>query len=110
MPLLEIAQNRPISRGIRLEESTAELIDQYAANLQVSAEEFVQNALTYVFLRHRDFWKFLRMIDLRPAAETCRKRRRPQRGSGNGVGPELLQRVAEVAKALEAVSAPRPND
>ena len=110
MPLLEIAQNRPISRRIPLEESTAELIDQYAANLQVSAEEFVQNALTYVFSRHRDFWKFLRMIDLRPAAETCHKRRRPQRGSGNGVGPELLQRVAEVAKALEAVSAPRPND
>jgi hypothetical protein len=110
MPLLEIAQNRPISRRIPLEESTAELIDQYAANLQVSAEEFVQNALTYVFSRHRDFWKFLRMIDSRPAAETCRKRRRSQRGSGNGVGPELLQRVAEVAKALEAVSAPRPND
>ena len=110
MPLPEIAQNRPISCVIRLNQSTAELIDQYAANLQVSAEEFVQNALTYVFLRHRDFWKFLRMIDLRPAAETCHKRRRPQRGSGNGVGPELLQRVAEVAKALEAVSAPRPND
>jgi hypothetical protein len=110
MPLPEIAQNHPVNRMIRLNQSTAELIDQYRANFQVSAEEFVTRALTYVFLRHRDFWKFLRMIDSRPAAETCRKRRRPQRGSGNGVGPELLQRVAEVAKALEAVSAPRPND
>ena len=110
MPLLEIAQNRSNRRGILLEESTAELIDQYAANLQVSAEEFVQNALTYVFLRHRDFRKFLRMLDSRSAAERCCKRRSPQRGTGNGVGPELLQSVAEVAKALEAVSAPRPND
>jgi hypothetical protein len=110
MPLLEIAQNRPISRGIRLDQSTAKLIDQYAANLQVSAEEFVKNALTYVFLRHREFRKFLRMIDSRPAAERCRKRRRPQRRTGNGVAPELLQRVAEVAQTLEAVSPPRPHD
>ena len=110
MPLLEIAQNRPISRGIRLEESTAEMIDQYAAKFQVSAEEFVQSALTYVFLRHRDFRKFLRMLDSRPAAERCCKRRSPQRGTGNGVGPELLDRVAEVAKALEAMSPPPPHE
>ena len=109
MPLLEIDQTRPISRGIRLDESTAELIDQYATNLQVSAEEFVQNALTYVLLRHRDFRKLLRMVDSSPAAEECRKRRRPQRGTGNGIRPELLERVAEVAKALEAVSPPRPH-
>jgi hypothetical protein len=110
MPLLEIAQNRPISRGIRLEESTAEMIDQYAANFQVSAEEFVQNALTYVFVRHRDVRKFLRTMESRPAAERCCKRRRPQRGTGNGVRPELLDRVAEVAKALEAMSPPPPHE
>jgi hypothetical protein len=61
-------------------------------------------------LRHRDFRKFLRMLDSRPAAERCCKRRRPQRGTGNGVGPELLDRVAEVAKALEAMSPPPPHE
>ena len=109
MPLLEIAQNRAISSVIHLEESTAELIDQYAANLQVSADEFVTKALTYVFLRHRDFQKFLRMMESRPAAERCRKRRRPQNGAGHGVAPELLPRVADAAKALETVTAPRSH-
>jgi hypothetical protein len=109
MPLLEIAQNRPISRLIRLDESAAELIDQYAANPQVFADEFLNKALAYVFLRHRDFQKFLRTIESTPAVERCPKRRRPQNGPVHGVGPELLQRVAEAAKALEAVSAPWPH-
>jgi hypothetical protein len=109
MPLLEIAQNRAISSVIHLDESTAKLIDQYRENLQVSADEFVIKALTYVFLRPRDFQKFLRILQARPAAERCRKRRRPQNGTGNGVAPELLQRVADAAKALETVSAPRSD-
>jgi hypothetical protein len=107
MPLPEIAQNRPISSAIRLDESTAELINQYRAVLHLSAAEFVKKALNYVFLRHRDFHKFLRIMESRPAAERCRKRRRPLNGTGNGVAPELFQRVAEVAKAFDAVSAPR---
>jgi hypothetical protein len=109
MPLPEIAQNRPISSVIRLDESTVKRIDQYRADLQVSADEFVSKALTYVFLRHRDFQKFLRMMESRPAAARCRKGRRPENGTGNDVAPELLERVAEAAKALETVSAPRPH-
>jgi hypothetical protein len=109
MPLLEIAQNRPICTAICLDEFAAELIDQYRANVQVSADEFLKKALAYVFLRHRDFQKFLQIMESRPAAEECRKRRKPQNGTGNGVAPELLQRVAEVAKAVETVSPPRPH-
>ena len=109
MPLPEIAQNRAISSVIHLDESTAELIDQYRENLQVSADEFVTKALTYVFRRHRGFQKFLRSMESRPAAERCRKRRRPQNGTAKGVAPELLQRVAEAAMALETVSSPRPH-
>ena len=109
MPLPEIAQNRPISSVIRLDESTVKRIDQYRADLQVSADEFVTKALTYAFLRHRDFQKFLRMMESRPAAARGRKGRRPENGTGNDVAPELLERVAEAAKALETVSAPRPH-
>jgi hypothetical protein len=109
MPLPEIAQNRPISRVVRLDESTAELIDQYRANLHVSADEFLKKALVYVFLKQRDFQKFLRTIESTPPLERCPKRRRPQNGTVHGVGPELLQRVAEAANALETMSAPRPH-
>jgi hypothetical protein len=109
MPLLEIAQNRPITSAIRLDETTAERIDQYRANLHFSVDEFVRKAPTYASLRHRDFQKFLRMMESRPAAEMCRKRRRSQNGTENDVARELLQPVAEAAKALETVRAPRPH-
>jgi hypothetical protein len=109
MPLPEIAQNHPVNRMIRLNQSTAELIDQYRANFQVSAEEFVTRALTYVFSRHRDFRKFLRGMESRSAAPRCSKRKSPQNGTGSGVALEVLERVAEAAKALETVSAPRPH-
>jgi hypothetical protein len=109
MPLLEITQICPINRVIRLDESTAELIDLYSANLHVSADGFLKKALTYVFLRHHEFQRFLRIIESRPAAERRRKRRRPQNGTGHGVAPEPLQRVSELAKDLETGSAERPH-
>jgi hypothetical protein len=39
MPLLEIVQTRQITATIRLDESTAEQIDQYAAFLHASADD-----------------------------------------------------------------------
>ena len=109
MPLPEIAQNHPVNRMIRLNPSTAEQIDQYRANFQVSAEEFVTRALTYVFSRHRGFQKFLRAMESRPGAARCPKRQRPENGTGNNVALEVLERVAGAAKALETVSTPRPH-
>ena len=60
MPLLEIVQTRQITATIRLDETTAEQIDQYAAFLRASADEVVDKALTYVFAKDRDFQEFLR--------------------------------------------------
>jgi len=60
MPLLEIVQIRRVTASIRLEESTAALIDQYAAFLHASADEVVDKALTYVFAKDREFQEFLR--------------------------------------------------
>ena len=51
MPLLEIIQTRQVSATIRVDETTAEQIDQYAAFLHASADEVVDKALAYVFAR-----------------------------------------------------------
>jgi hypothetical protein len=107
MPLLEIIQSRQITATIRLDESTAELIDQYAAFLRASADEVVDKALAYVFAKDREFQEFLRTPEAGRAAHSLRIRRTPQNGAGNGVSPELVQRVSDTAKALEAVSASR---
>jgi uncharacterized protein (DUF952 family) len=55
MPLLEIVQTHQISATIRLDQTTAEQIDQYAAFLHVSADDVVDKALAYVFAKDRDF-------------------------------------------------------
>ena len=50
MPLLEINQTRYISASVRLDESTAEQVDQYAAFVHASADDVVDKALNYRLL------------------------------------------------------------
>jgi hypothetical protein len=81
MPLLEIVQTRQITATIRLDESTAEQIDQYAAFLHASADEVVDKALAYVFAKDRDFQEFLRTPEAARATQSLRIRRAPQNGA-----------------------------
>jgi hypothetical protein len=58
MFLLEINQTRYISASVRLDESTAEQVDQYAAFVHASADDVVDKALNYAFSKNRDFQDF----------------------------------------------------
>ena len=78
MPLLEIIQTRQISATIRVDETTAEQIDQYAAFLHASADEVVDKALAYVFAKDRDFQEFLRTPEAASVAQSLRTRRTQQ--------------------------------
>ena len=49
MPLLEVVQTRHVSASIRLTDTTALQVDQYAAFIQASADEVMEQALAYVF-------------------------------------------------------------
>jgi hypothetical protein len=81
MPLLEIVQTRQVTASIRLDESTAALIDQYATFLHASADEVVDKALSYVFNKDRDFQEFLRTPKATRVPQSLRIRRVPQNGS-----------------------------
>lgn len=94
MPLLEIVQIRRITASIRLEESTAAQIDQYAAFLRASADEVVDKALSYVFLKDRDFQEFLRTPEAAQVPASLRIRMVPQ---SNGAG-EPANGTAKSAK------------
>ena len=78
MPLLEIVQIRRVTASIRLEESTATQIDQYAAFLHASADEVVDKALSYVFAKDRDFQDFLRTPGAANVPASLRIRVTPQ--------------------------------
>jgi len=77
MPLLEVTQTRYVSASIRLTDTTAMQVDQYAAFIHASADEVMEQALAYVFAKDRDFQDFLRTHDAQRITPTLRIRRSP---------------------------------
>jgi hypothetical protein len=77
MPLLEVTQTRHLSASIRLTDTTALQVDQYAAFIHASADEVVEQALAYVFSKDRDFQEFLKSPQAQRITPTLRIRRVP---------------------------------
>ncbi len=77
MPLLEVVQTRYVSASVRLTDTTALQLDQYAAFIHATADEVIDQALAYVFSKDRDFQEFLRTPEAQRIAPTLRVRRPP---------------------------------
>ena len=75
MPLLEVTQTRHLSASIRLTDTTATQVDQYAAFIHASANDVVEQALAYVFSKDRDFQEFLKTPKALKVTSTLRIRR-----------------------------------
>ena len=75
MPLLEVIPSRQISASVRFDETTATLVDQYAAFIHATADDVVNKALHYVFSKDRDFQDYLKTSDARRITPTLRVRR-----------------------------------
>lgn len=95
MPLLEIIQTRRIAAMIRLDETTASQIDQYAAFLHATADEVVDKALAYVFAKDRDFQDFLRTPEAAHVPPSLRVRHFGQNGAQNGAAREAVNGAAK---------------
>jgi hypothetical protein len=77
MPLLEVTQTRHLSASIRLTDTTASQVDQYAAFIRASADDVVEQALAYVFSKDRDFQEYLKSPEAQRITPTLRVRRAP---------------------------------
>lgn len=75
MPLLEVTQTRHVSASIRLTDSTAVLVDQYAAFIKAPANSVVEEALKHVFAKDRDFQDYLKSPEAQRITPTLRVRR-----------------------------------
>jgi hypothetical protein len=75
MPLLEVVQTRYVSASVRLTDTTAIQLDQYAAFIHATADEVIDQALVYVFSKDRDFQEFLRTSEAQRITPTLRVRR-----------------------------------
>jgi hypothetical protein len=104
MPLLEINQTRYISASVRLDEFTAEQVDQYAAFVHASADDVVDKALNYVFSKDRDFQDFLKTPQAKQVASTLRVRKAPSNGAADEATKKLVAGV-ESTPSVRAVKA-----
>jgi hypothetical protein len=77
MPLLEVTQTKQVSASIRLTETTADQINQYAAFIKACADDVVEQALTYVFSKDRDFQEFRKTPQAKQASSTLHVRKVP---------------------------------
>ena len=75
MPLLEVIQTHYVSASVRLTDTTALQLDQYAAFIHASADEVIDQALAYVFSKDRDFQEFLKSPEAQRITPTLRVRR-----------------------------------
>ncbi len=75
MPLLEVIQIHYVNASIRLTDTTASQLDQYAAFIHATADEVIDQALAYVFSKDRDFQEFLRTPEAQRITPTLRVRR-----------------------------------
>jgi hypothetical protein len=104
MPLLEINQIRHICASVRLDESTAAQVDQYAAFIQASADDVVDKALNYVFAKDRDFQEFLKTPQAKQVASTLRVRKAVANGASEQPGKKVVSGV-ESTPSVRAVKA-----
>jgi hypothetical protein len=104
MPLLEINQSHYICASVRLDKATAAQVDQYAAFIQASADDVVDKALNYVFLKDRDFQEFMKTPQAREVASTLRVRKAPSNGAVERSAKKLAAGV-ESTSPVRAVKA-----
>ena len=99
MPLLEISQIPHISASVRLDESTAAQVDQYAAFIHTSADDVVHKALNCVFSKDRDFQDFPNTPQDKQVASTLRVRK----GPSNGAAEESAEKSAAGVESTPSV-------
>jgi hypothetical protein len=77
MPLLEVIQTKQVSASIRLSDTTATQVDQYAAYIHATADDVVEKALQYVFAKDPGFRDFQKTPQAKEVASTLRIRKAP---------------------------------
>ena len=97
MPLLEINQSRHICASVRLDETTAAQVDQYAAFIHASADDVVDKALNYVFSKDRDFQDFLKTPHAKQVSPALRVRKGPANGAAEQPARKLAAGVESTA-------------
>ena len=89
MALFTVKTSKKVETSMRLEESTAKMLDRYAHFHQGPADEVVNEALEYIFKRDRDFQQYLQQNPNQEVTASVRIKKasgsaKPSKASTNG--------------------------
>jgi hypothetical protein len=107
MPLLEVVQTKQISASIHLSDTTATLVDQYAAFIRACADDVVEQALTYVFAKDRDFQEFLKTSQAKQFVPTLRIRKGPSNDAAEPPAKKPANGAANASQPAAVVAGSR---
>ena len=77
MALFTLKTSKKVDTHMRLEESTAEMLDRYAHFQKGSADEVVNGALEYVFKHDKDFQRHIQQNPHEKVASSVRVKKAP---------------------------------
>ena len=91
MPLFTVKTSKKVETSMKLEESTAKMLDRYAHYHKGSADDVVNEALEYIFQHDKDFQRHLKQNPDEQVASSVRIKKTPgspkaMKASANGAG------------------------
>lgn len=109
MALFTVKTSKKVETSMRLEESTAKMLDRYAHFHQGPADDVVNEALEYIFKRDKDFQQYLQQNHNQEVAASVRIKKVPGAAkptkpttNGNGHQSASASRSASQAASSEA--------
>ena len=104
MALFTVKTSKKVETSMRLEESTAKMLDRYAHFHQGPADDVVNEALEYIFKRDKDFQQYLQQNPNQEVAASVRIKKVPSSAkpaqpttNGNGHVSASASRLASPA-------------
>ena len=95
MPLFTVKTSRKVETSMRLEESTAKMLDRYAHFHKGSADDVVNEALEYIFGHDKDFQQHLKLhpdeqvassVRIKKVSGSAKAAKSGANGNSNGSG------------------------
>lgn len=82
MPLFTIKASNKIDTSMRLEESTARMLDRYAHYNKASADAVVNESLEYIFRHDKEFQQYLSANPAQEVPQVVRVKKTPTPSKG----------------------------
>lgn len=107
MALFTVKTSKKVETSLRLEESTAKMLDRYAHFHQGPADDVVNEALEYIFKRDRDFQQYLQQNPNQEVTASVRIKKapgsaKPTKASTNGTGHQSASASRSASSAASS--------